>query len=140
VVPLLVGGLVLHAVAEPATAPFDQRLSVVVSLPPGKARLRRRNGCVSRNAPSVFSSRLIMEEGEPILLVFHDDNGDWQFLSSNEENVDEIAFIHLGHVLDVDPSVGVLEDLPSGWKAWRWNVGDDWVREPTPSDQPSVEG
>jgi hypothetical protein len=81
-----------------------------------------------------------MDENEPILLVFHDEDGDWEFLSSYEEHADEVVLVHLGHVLEWDPTVSVLEDLPKGWKAWRWSVEDEWVREPTPPDQPSVEG
>jgi hypothetical protein len=52
----------------------------------------------------VFSSRLVMEDQMPVLLVFHED-GDWQFLSSHEEHEDEIVLIHLGHVLDWDSSL-----------------------------------
>ena len=81
-----------------------------------------------------------MDENQPILLVFHEEDGGWEFLSSNEEDADGIVLVHLGHVLDWDPTVGVLQDLPRGWKAWRWNVGDEWVREPTPPNQPPVQG
>lgn len=68
-----------------------------------------------------------MDDGGPILLVLHEDDGDWQFLSSEEQTADEIVHIHLSHVLDLDPSAQPLKDLPPGWKAWRHSVGDEWV-------------
>jgi hypothetical protein len=87
----------------------------------------------------VFSSRLVMEDEQPILLVFHDENGDWSFLSSYEEREEEIVLVHLSHVLDWDPTVRTLEELPGGWKAWRESVDDEWTREPTPPDQPTID-
>jgi hypothetical protein len=80
-----------------------------------------------------------MDDGQPILLMFHDDNGEWQFLSSHEEHPEECVYIHLAHVLECDPSVRDLEDLPTGWRAWRWNAADEWRREPTPQDQAQAE-
>lgn len=77
----------------------------------------------------VYSSRLVMDEGRPILLVFHEGDDSWQFLSSEEEQADECVYIHLAHVLDWDPSVRALEDLPEGWKAWRESPADQWIRE-----------
>ncbi len=34
------------------------------------------------------------------------------------------------HVLEIDPSVRGLADLPPGWHAWRRSVDEPWVREP----------
>jgi hypothetical protein len=87
----------------------------------------------------VFTSRLVRDDEQAILLVFHEENGDWQFLSSNEEREEEIVLVHLSHVLDWDPIVQSLEDLPGGWQAWRGSVDDDWAREPTPPDQPTID-
>lgn len=85
----------------------------------------------------VFTSTLV-REGHPVLLVFHDEDGDWQFLSSKEEREDECVLAHIGHLLDSDTSLETVADLPPGWKAWRLSVVDDWVREPTPADQPGI--
>jgi hypothetical protein len=87
----------------------------------------------------VFTSRLVRDDEQAILLVFHEENGDWQFLSSNEEREEEIVLVHLSHVLDWDPTVQSLEDLPGGWKAWRGSVDDDWARERTSPDQPTID-
>jgi hypothetical protein len=87
----------------------------------------------------VFSSRFVMEDQMPILLVFHEENDDWQFLSSHEEHEDELVLVHLAHVLELDPTLRALESLPKEWKAWRWSVEDEWVREPIPPDQPAVD-
>jgi hypothetical protein len=73
-------------------------------------------------------------------LVFHHEDGEWEFSTSDEKSHDQIAHVHLSHVLEADPSVGELEALPRGWKAWRASPADDWVREPIPANQPILDG
>jgi hypothetical protein len=91
VVPLLEGGLVVHTLAEPATETVDQRVFFGCEPPAGQSPApasewvclkegtqhdyRPAHRQVRRPDLGVFSSRLIMEEGVPILLVLHDDNG-----------------------------------------------------------------
>jgi hypothetical protein len=95
-------------------------------------------GAFDEDELGVYSSTLVMEDGQPIFLVVHDEDDDWQFLASHEEHADECVLLHLSHVLEWDASLRTLESLPRGWRAWRWKVGDEWVREPTPPDHPEV--
>jgi len=45
--------------------------------------------------------------------------------------------ICLHHIVDRDPTIKELADLPTGWCAWRDNVGDPWNRQPK---EPEPEG
>ena len=56
------------------------------------------------------------------MLVFHDEDGDWQFLSRKEERADEIVHAHLGHLIDDDQTLHQLADLPS-WVEGMARVG-----------------
>jgi hypothetical protein len=87
----------------------------------------------------VFSSHRVMDRDLPVLLVFHDENGDWEFLSSYEESAEEIVLVHVSHLLEFDPSLQRLADLPAGWKAWRESATAEWIREPTPANQPTLD-
>jgi hypothetical protein len=86
----------------------------------------------------VFTSGRVLHDGSPVLLVFHEQDGDWQFLSSLEADASEVLHIHLSHLLGADGTLGEVADLPLGWKAWRLSVGEEWIREPTPDDQGSL--
>lgn len=77
----------------------------------------------------------IVKSGSPVLLVFHEDDGTWQFLASTETQPEEIVVAHISHLLDADGTLDYLADLPLGWKAWRESPDDPWEREPTPEDQ-----
>ena len=81
----------------------------------------------------VFTSRQVMYERWPILLVSHDASDEaWQFVNGegDTEEDTEPMLIHPEHVVDLDPSVLELTDLPLGWLAWRADAQDGWTRTP----------
>ncbi|WP_204101549.1 hypothetical protein [Occallatibacter savannae] len=60
-------------------------------------------------------------------LVFHDLNGDWQFLGETYIESGGVA-VCLHHAIDADPTLKELADLPLGWCAEREKLGDPWAR------------
>lgn len=100
--------------------------------------LAQPNGLYARAMFEAFSglvitTRQVMYEGWPILLVTHD-NGDpqgWQFINGQgdtDDRADGMA-VHVEHVIERDPSIRELADLPLGWQARRATVDDPWIRE-----------
>ena len=80
-----------------------------------------------------ITTRQVMREGWPILLVTHDaDDGAWQFLNGHgdTDDTDSAMVIAAANVAALDPSVAELADLPLGWRAWRETVDHPWRREP----------
>jgi hypothetical protein len=78
-----------------------------------------------------ITTRQVMHEGWPILLVTHDaDDGVWQFVNGHGDTDDtETAMVvEVEQVVGVDPSVAELADLPLGWRAWRPTVSAEWKR------------
>ena len=83
----------------------------------------------------MFSSHKVIYEDWPILLVTHDaEDGAWQFINGrgDTETTDDAVLIHVEHVVELDPSVATLVDLPRGWHAWRESPEREWTREPDP--------
>lgn len=73
--------------------------------------------------------RQIMREGQPILLVSHDaDDGSWQFLTGGQFSMADALLVALHSVVEHDPSVRELADLPLGWVAARDSAGSPWRR------------
>lgn len=69
----------------------------------------------------------ILENGEPILYVSHDeDDGMWQFLCGKAHETDEAKLVSLKSVFDLDNSVGILKDMPCGYYAERKAQDDEW--------------
>jgi hypothetical protein len=89
----------------------------------------------------VLSLRQVFEDDRPILLVSHDEEGDWQFLDgSDAPRVEDGVIVCLAQILERDPTVAELSDLPMGWIAWRSAIAQSWTREPNPwRDEGSAE-
>jgi hypothetical protein len=64
----------------------------------------------------VFTTQPVMDGG-PIRDVHHDDDGDWQILCGTTLALDDARMVHLGHLVDMHPSLRDVADLPRGWSA-----------------------
>ena len=79
----------------------------------------------------VITVRRVLEEGRPILHVSHDvSDGSWQFLTGDDVDVDEAKLVGLRKIVELDPSLVELADLPLGWEAERSAPGAPWERSP----------
>lgn len=76
----------------------------------------------------VFTTRQVIEEGYPILLVAHDDDGDWQFLCGTSNDTEDGRLVSLHCIVESHPSVAELADLPMGWQAFRDAPDTPWQR------------
>lgn len=78
---------------------------------------------------AVFTSKRIVEGSEWIQHVTHDeDDGAWQFHSSEPTAESDAALVALKTVFELDPSIGALSDLPLGWSATRETRDRPWHR------------
>ena len=77
----------------------------------------------------VITLERILQGRSSVLLVTHDeDDGAWQFLDGEHVFEDDGAVVCLGEMVQLDPSLGQLGDLPVGWYAWRPEPGQPWRR------------
>jgi hypothetical protein len=75
-----------------------------------------------------FTTRPVLEEGHPILLVSHDADGDWQFLCGTTNRTEDCKIVSLGAMYQRDSSIGEVADLPEGWRAERQDAQSPWRR------------
>jgi len=78
---------------------------------------------------AAFTTRPVLEADHPILLVCHDEDGDWQFLCGTTNRPRDGRVVALGEILKRDPSLAQVADLPEGWRAYRDDAAAPWVRE-----------
>jgi hypothetical protein len=79
---------------------------------------------------AAITTRQVLE-GAPILLVTHDaDDGSWQFLCSTTDDPADARLVGLGQIYKRDATVGILADLPEGWRASRAAPHLAWERGP----------
>lgn len=84
-----------------------------------------------REAPNVavFSVHDVVLGGKPILFVSHDKDGDWQFLTGDTARKQDAVIVGLKEIVERDPTVITLADLPPGWIATRRSANATWERE-----------
>ncbi len=82
-----------------------------------------------------YTSNQVIEDAAPIVLAFHDHDGEWQFLHGQVGEADECKIICMGCVYDLDPSIGILSDLPPGTMAYRDSKEGSWHSEPYANDE-----
>jgi hypothetical protein len=81
---------------------------------------------------ATLTTRQVVEDGEPILIVFHyADDGMWQLSTAASFEEADAMIVSLREVFDIDPSIGELADLPPGWRASRRAAGEPWQRQET---------
>ncbi|GAB5900992.1 hypothetical protein OKHIL_68010 [Mycolicibacterium mageritense] len=84
---------------------------------------------------AAFTTRQVLEDGLPVLTVFHDHQGEWQFVCETPDPIREIELACMGCVVGADPSLRALADLPVGWLAFRPSPEHEWYREEMPPDE-----
>ena len=81
---------------------------------------------------AVFTTTQVLRLWQPILHVSHDDeDGAWQFHTGAQQvSAGDAMIVALSDMLEHDPSICELADLPCGWYAERDGTGSRWRRAP----------
>ena len=78
---------------------------------------------------AVFTNKSIVEKTDWIQDVSHDeDDGAWQFHPLNGTTEEDAVVVSLRTIVEIDPSVATLFDLPLGWSASRKSKISQWER------------
>ena len=79
---------------------------------------------------AVFTNKKIVDGTEWIQHVSHDeDDGAWQFHPEGGTPEQDASVVSLKTIIDIDPSVASLADLPLGWCASRTAANAGWKKQ-----------
>jgi len=86
----------------------------------------------ARNVAAV-SDAAVVDERAPVLVVVHySDDDSWGFMSGEPFTPERGKVIAMGEVLELDPTLREIADLPPGWSATRAHIGGSWDRNADP--------
>jgi hypothetical protein len=77
-----------------------------------------------------FTTRQVLDGSCPILEVYHDHDGEWQFLCGTTLDTADLKLVCLGCMVERDDTLLELAGLPIGWTAYRDSTNRSWQREP----------
>jgi hypothetical protein len=83
------------------------------------------------SADIAITTRAILRGDREIRLIVHRSDG-WQFLDGESVKPEDMAIVHLEHVIGAHPEFAALLDLPQDWEAWREAESDTWTRAALP--------
>ncbi|MBS1663672.1 MAG: DUF4262 domain-containing protein [Bacteroidetes bacterium] len=72
--------------------------------------------------------------GNPILYVYHNSDGDWQFHTSDKPKIEDAMLVCLEELTKLDPSLNEICHLDYGERAWRSSPEEDWQWEEDEKD------
>lgn len=79
---------------------------------------------------AIYTTKYIIDQGSPILNVYHYKDGSWQFSGKETALQDEdFRIISLDEILSLDATLKVLRDAPAGCLARRETNNGDWEIE-----------
>jgi hypothetical protein len=78
--------------------------------------------------PAVFTLRQIIEGKQPVLLVIHDKDNSWKFLTGASISPADFTVTSLQEIIKTDVTLSQLHDLPPGWQASREKTDSEWNR------------
>ena len=81
-----------------------------------------------QNAAAI-TSRQVLREGHPILSVVHySDDHSWSFTCGTTSDVQDGLVVDMGCIVEMDPTLTSIADLPPGWRAFRESIDSPWER------------
>jgi hypothetical protein len=84
---------------------------------------------------SVYTTRFVLDDDLPILVVSHDPDGEWEFLCGTTDNPKDGRQVMLSEVVELDPRVAEVADLPVGWRAFRDTTDAPWLQQPFSTEE-----
>ncbi|EKV00851.1 hypothetical protein Lepto7375DRAFT_2986 [Leptolyngbya sp. PCC 7375] len=78
---------------------------------------------------AAMTTRQVLDEHHSILRVVHySDDHSWAFTCGTTDDPKDGKVVGMGCIVDIDPTLKAIADLPPGWGAWRETVGGSWTR------------
>ncbi|MDH5573574.1 MAG: hypothetical protein OEY89_17550, partial [Gammaproteobacteria bacterium] len=78
----------------------------------------------------VITLKEISNKETPILYVRHfKDDSDWLFIKLDEAVIEDYTTVPISTIIDIDPTVKEIANIPPGWHAWRESIDDEWEIE-----------
>lgn len=76
---------------------------------------------------AVITTKFVLENQSPIISVFRDEVGDWQFFGK-ENNISETdaRIVSLNEILNLDKTIEQILTIGNGMQAYRESKDKDW--------------
>jgi len=78
---------------------------------------------------AVITTKYVVNNNSPILSVFYDEDGDWQFFGEEEVGEEDACVISVEQILEIDKTLANMPSLSEGQSAFRSDKESLWKVE-----------
>ena len=75
---------------------------------------------------AVLTSKYVLARESEIIYIAHHADGMWEFWGKEQIDESEIVVVALSDIINLDPTVLEVADLPNGFNALRESRNDKW--------------
>jgi hypothetical protein len=77
---------------------------------------------------AVITTKFVVFKKSPILYVYRDDDGTWQFLGPEENlNEEDASVVSLEEILQLDPTLEKILNININCEARRRDINSEWI-------------
>ena len=78
---------------------------------------------------AALPTRQVITDKLPILIVTHyEEDCSWAFTCGTTNRSEDAMLVSMGKIVDRDPSLRDIADLPPGWSAYRDSADAQWIK------------
>lgn len=74
----------------------------------------------------VFTSNYVLTKVSTIIYVAHHEDGAWEFWGKEIIDEEEVKLVSFGQIIEIDPTILEIADLPMEFNAIRENKNSVW--------------
>jgi hypothetical protein len=78
---------------------------------------------------AVFTTKHILNDNSPILYIYHDEDGAWQFFGNEDATEENARLVCLADMIEIDNSILEIAYMPMGYYAYRADKKSEWKIE-----------
>ena len=75
---------------------------------------------------AVITTKYVMNDNSPIVSVFYDEDGDWQFWGKEDFRIIDACVLSVQQILDIDETLALIPNLLEGQSAFRKDKNSLW--------------
>ncbi|MDR2781003.1 MAG: hypothetical protein LBB21_00885 [Holosporaceae bacterium] len=75
---------------------------------------------------TVITTKYVINNNSPIISVFYDEDGDWQFFGAEEVGEEDARIVSVQQILETDKTLANMPSLSKGQSAFRTSKESLW--------------
>ncbi len=82
----------------------------------------------AENVATITTTKVVNEKFPILMVVNYQEDDSWAFTCGTTNRSEDLMIVSMRQIVEIDPSLESIADLPLGWSATRESVTSKWHR------------